>query len=384
MTKNIRTLLLLSLYILCAGSISGRLWAKSYPFVVVLDAGHGGKDPGARRGSIMEKDITLGVALHLGELIKANHPNIKVLYTRSTDKFVGLQQRADFANNHRASLFLSIHVNSAPSTVSGTETYVLGLDKQQSNLSVALRENKVMELEDNYKTIYKGYNPNSSESLIAFKLMQEAYQERSIELARLVEAQYRQAGRRSRGVRQAPFWVLSQSAMPSILTEIGFISDQAEAQFLSSKEGQAIIARALYRAVAKFYSGAASQQSSATEIEPITEPIGVSTSQVKKTEIKESAPKVAYSESQGNRNNATSYRVQFMAIPQLIDTQDKKFAHLGAPIYRMKYKNVYRYMVGDLKTLAEARNLRTQIKKYYKDAYVISMDKDGNYVGRVE
>lgn len=382
MAKRILTLLLL--YSICIGTFGDRLWAKSRPFVVVIDAGHGGKDPGARRGSIMEKDITLGVALRLGELLKANQPGIKVLYTRSTDKFVGLQQRADFANNHNASLFLSIHVNSAPGAVSGTETYVLGLDKQQNNLSVALRENKVMELEDNYKTIYKGYNPNSSESLIAFKLMQEAYQERSIELARLVEAQYRQAGRRSRGVRQAPFWVLSQSAMPSILTEIGFISDQSEAKFLNTKDGQATIARALYKAVTKFYGGSVTQPTSTADTPPEPDQEPHSIAQVETAEAQATAPKHAPSKQQTSTNNGLRYRVQFMSVPQLIDTKDKQFRRLGAPIYRMKHQSVYRYMAGNAQTLAEARTLRSKIKKYYKDAYIVSIDKNGNYLGRVE
>lgn len=381
MTKRI---LILLLCLLSAGGIGGRLWAKTRPFVVVIDAGHGGKDPGARRGAIKEKDITLSVALRLGELIRSNQPGIKVLYTRSTDKFVGLQERADFANRHNASLFVSIHVNSAPGVVSGTETFVLGLDKQQSNLSVALRENKVIELEDNYKTIYQGYNPNKSESLIAFKLQQEAYQDRSIEMARLVEAQYRAAGRSSRGVRQAPFWVLSQSAMPSILTEIGFITDPAEASFLSSKDGQATIARALYRAVAKFHADAVGKQAPAPEAiaEPAEEPIEVVATTAEAPE--DATPSRPKGKPQQAASTGLRYRVQFMSVPELIDTKDRQFRRLGAPIYRMKYKNVHRYMAGNARSLEEARALRTKIKKYYKDAYIVSIDKAGGYLGRVE
>lgn len=372
--------------LLLTGSNLWQAWAKARPFVVVIDAGHGGKDPGARRGGLQEKDITLGVALHLGELIKANHSGIKVLYTRNTDRFVGLQERADFANSHKASLFVSIHVNSAPGAVSGTETFVLGVEKQDNNFSVALRENQVMELEDNYKTTYKEYNRNKSESIIAFKLMQEAYQERSIEMARLVEAQYRKIGRRSRGVRQAPFWVLSQSAMPSILTEIGFITDPAEAKFLSSKEGQAAIARALYRAVVKFYSSTTNAPTTSTvEDEPaLVEGDTASAPLAPKTKSAETSTNTKPNKQSQTSCDGLRYRVQFMAVSKRIDTKDKQFSWLKVPIYRMKYKNIYRYMAGNTGTLAEARSLRSHIQKYYKDAYIVSIDKSGAYQGRVE
>lgn len=386
-----RLLILFVTYIIAVQGALYCLEAKEAPFVVVIDAGHGGKDPGARRGAVMEKNITLGVALRLGELIKSNHKNIKVLYTRSTDKFVGLQQRADFANKHHASLFLSIHVNSASGAVSGTETYVLGLDKHKNNLNVALRENKVMELEDNYKTIYRGYNPNSSESLIAFKLMQEAYQERSIQLAKLIETQYRCAGRVSRGVRQAPFWVLSQSAMPSILTEIGFLSNPKEANFLNSQEGQSTIARALYQAVREFYLGAGVNQAPYTEVVDIELPetdIDTTAGETVASEPSVQAPALQAQPNKAERTVTSSkgvrYRVQFMSVSQKIDTQDKSFKRLKVPIYRAKHDKTYRYLAGDAKTIAEARQLRKRIGKYYKDAFIVGYDKSGRYLGRIE
>lgn len=230
--------------------------AKKGDFVVVIDPGHGGKDSGAVGYGYKEKNIVLSVAKKLGKLIKEKHSGVCVLYTREKDVFIGLQARSDYANKHKASLFISIHANSAaPNTrVRGTETYVLGLEKQGSNLSVAMRENEVILLEKDYKTTYKGFNPKDVESYIMFDMMQEAYLTRSIDMAKFVEQQYRKSGRSSRGVRQAGLWVLSQSAMPSILTEIGFISNKADANYMGSEAGQDEIAEGLARAFTKFYN----------------------------------------------------------------------------------------------------------------------------------
>ena len=208
-------------------------------FTVVIDAGHGGKDPGTVGNGGKEKDITLSVAKIVGRKIKANHPEVRVLYTRETDTFVGLQARADYANRHKASLMLSIHVNSAPTaTVNGTETYVLGVSKFANNLSVAMRENKAMLLESDYKTTYRGFDPTSTESYIMFDLMQDAYITKSIDFANRLQRRYRTHGRYSRGVRQDILWVLSQSAMPSVLTEIGFLTNKQEANLIVSPTGQ--------------------------------------------------------------------------------------------------------------------------------------------------
>ena len=165
-------------------------------FSVVIDAGHGGKDPGTVGNGGKEKEITLAVAKLVGKKIKASHPEVRVLFTRETDVFVGLQARADFANKHKASLMLSIHVNSAPTaSVHGTETYVLGLSKFANNLSVAMRENKAMLLESDYKTTYRGFDPTSTESYIMFDLMQDAYITKSIDFANRLQKRYRSSGR---------------------------------------------------------------------------------------------------------------------------------------------------------------------------------------------
>ena len=231
-------------------------WADAQRlFTVVLDAGHGGKDSGTVGNGGKEKDITLAVAKLVGAKIQATHPEVRVLYTRRTDVFVGLQERADFANRNQASMMLSIHVNSAPSkSVYGTETYVLGVAKLANNLSVAMRENKAMLLESDYKTTYRGFDPTSTESYIMFDLMQDAYFNKSIDLANHIQRHYRRSGRYSRGVRQDILWVLSQSAMPSVLTEIGFLSNSSEAAYMLSSQGQEELASSIAGAFSSYYA----------------------------------------------------------------------------------------------------------------------------------
>ncbi len=373
-----QTIFRLVMLLLCLG-LSHELYARGGRFTVVIDPGHGGKDPGAIGHGYREKDVVLAIAKKLGQRIKDEHPNVRVLYTRERDVFVGLQARADFANRHKASLFISIHANSTGSSgsASGTETYVLGLSKQSNNLSVAMRENKAMLLEDNYQTIYKGFDPSSAESYIMFDVMQEAYLQRSIDMATFVEAQYKRKGLRSRGVRQDAFWVLSQSAMPSILTEIGFISNRRDAEYMGSSSGQSEIAEALARAFSKFYLGRdvegreASQESRETAEE-------LDDSSTRSSQA--SGRKGATSERQARGKSL--YRVQITTDTERIDTQDRRFARLGMPVRRERLGKVWVYMVGGTKDLAEARSLRRKVSKYYKDCFIIEY-VGGKRSGRV-
>ncbi len=217
---------------------------------VVIDAGHGGKDSGCSGKSVKEKDIALAVALKVGEYIKLNVPDVEVLYTRETDKFVELHERASFANRNSADLFISIHCNhSSVSSVQGTETYVIGNDKKDVNLEVARRENSVVALETNYKDNYDGFSLDDPTSDIIFSLYQNSYMKQSLKFAELIEDQFKnRAMRYSRGVKQESFLVLYKTSMPSVLIEIGFLSNKAEAQFLDSDIGQALIGSAVYRA----------------------------------------------------------------------------------------------------------------------------------------
>lgn len=227
--------------------------ADNNNFVVVLDAGHGGHDPGAVGPIIYEKKINLGVILALGEMISKSDPKVKVVYTRKTDVFIPLQERADIANNAKADLFISVHTNANNNPASdGAETYTLGLTKSKSNLDVAMRENSVILLEDDYKVKYEGFNPKSVDSYIMFECIQDKYLDKSVQIASEIQKNFVSAGRKDRGVRQAGFWVLHKTAMPSILVEVGYISNPEEERFLASDAGQQKMASAIFAAFEKF------------------------------------------------------------------------------------------------------------------------------------
>lgn len=219
-------------------------------WTVVIDAGHGGKDPGAIGSISREKNINLAVALKTGEYLEKNIKNIKVLYTRKTDVFVELNERADFANRNKADLFISIHTNwISKNTIKGTETWIMGPAKNDQNLEVAMKENEVILLEDDFSEKYEGFDPKSPESYIMFTVMQNIYSEQSMWLASHIQSQFRnRAGRNDRGVKQAGFWVLYMTAMPSVLVETGFITNQEEEKYLNTNEGQDYIASSIFRA----------------------------------------------------------------------------------------------------------------------------------------
>lgn len=224
---------------------------------VVIDAGHGGKHPGTSGNNYLEKDLTLKVALKIGKLIEENLPSVQVIYTRKTDVFIGLAERAKIATDNKANVFISIHANSLPEktpdakkqSIYGTETYVMGLHKNEENFEVAKRENSVILVEDNYKEKYQGFDPNSPESYILFSLNQSASLESSLDLASKIENEFsKRAGRKSRGVKQAGFQVLWMTTMPSVLVEIGYLSNTKEAKELNSDKVQDYIASAIFRA----------------------------------------------------------------------------------------------------------------------------------------
>ena len=225
------------------------VWAEK-PYTLVLDAGHGGKDAGAVGKFSLEKDLNLKLVLQVGELINERYPDVKVVYTRSTDVFIPLQQRADIANKNNADLFLSIHTNAAESKAAhGVETFILGTEKMEKNLDVAMRENAVIKLEADYKTTYQGFDPNSIDSYIMFELMQNSYMDQSLLFADQVQQRFvGHLNREDRGVRQAAFWVLLKTACPSVLFEMGFISNPEEERFLNQDASIAQMANALVNA----------------------------------------------------------------------------------------------------------------------------------------
>ncbi len=246
---NIRTkVFLLAITLLNSSAMVER--ADIVVDTVVIDAGHGGKDPGTRGVFLKEKDVALKIALKVGALIEKNIPGVKVIYTRKNDRYLGLDERAALANKNKADLFICIHANAiSKAEVNGTETYVMGLYKSGGNLDVAKRENSVILLDDNYEERYEGFDPNSPESNILFSIAQGAFQESSLKFAEKVEAEFKgRVGRRSHGVKQAGFWVLWRTAMPSVLIEVGFLTNPTEEQFLSEEKGQNMISSGIYRA----------------------------------------------------------------------------------------------------------------------------------------
>ncbi|MDQ1332377.1 MAG: MurNAc-LAA protein, partial [Bacteroidota bacterium] len=219
-------------------------------WVIVIDPGHGGRDPGALGSFSMEKNINLAIALKTGEYISENLKNVTVVYTRNDDSTVDLIERPRIANKNNADLFISIHSNWADnSVVAGSETYIMGVTKDDENLAVAMKENEVILLEDDYSTKYQGFDPKSSESYIIFTLMQNVFQKQSTDLALKMQTQFAErVERKNRGVKQAGFWVLFNTTMPSVLVETGFVTNSAEERFLNSRQGQDYMASAIYRA----------------------------------------------------------------------------------------------------------------------------------------
>lgn len=222
--------------------------AEKRNFTLVIDAGHGGHDAGAVGAYSKEKDINLRVALAFGKLVEENCHNVKVVYTRKTDVFIPLQRRADIANNNKADLFISVHTNALPAgrLAYGSETYTLGMARANANLAVAKRENAVITLENDYKTTYQGFDPNKAESYVIFEFMQDKYMKQSVDLASCIQKQYVSTGRPNKGVHQAGFLVLRNTSMPSVLTELGFITTPAEETYLNSKQGVMELSRSIY------------------------------------------------------------------------------------------------------------------------------------------
>lgn len=252
--RNIRIWLLLLAITVLNVSGSERPRSGTKVSVVVIDPGHGGKDPGTHGKSLREKEVALQISLRLGNYIEKKMPDVKVIYTRKDDRYIDLNERAEIANRAKADLFICIHANSASrQDAHGTETYVMGLHVTDQNFAVSRRENSVMLLDDNYKEKYEGFDPASPESYILFSLAQSAYQESSLKLAEKVEKQYKSgAVRNSHGVKQAGFWVLWKTTMPSILTEVGFLTNPKEEAYLSTSEGQDAIAVSLFRAFREY------------------------------------------------------------------------------------------------------------------------------------
>ncbi|MEM6720090.1 MAG: N-acetylmuramoyl-L-alanine amidase [Bacteroidota bacterium] len=337
-------------------------------FVVMIDPGHGGRDsgtPGTRRYKTAEKDIALDVSLALGKMLD-KLPNVKVLYTRTKDTYPTLSQRAIMTNKKKADLFISIHCNAqkGKGTAYGAETFVLGLSKNKANLEVAKRENSVIFLEDNYEEVYEGFDPNSPESLISLILLQEEYLDQSIEIASYIQKEFKvTAKRKDRGVKQAGFWVLSKTYMPSVLVELGFLTHKKEEDFLNSKKGKKIMTQSLYKAVKKYIE----LHSDTNFIDD--EEVSVDDSNIEvPTETK--ASRVI---------DGVTFKVQLSASSKKISTKPYNFKGLDQ-ISREKSGGIFRYFYGKTADYEEIKRLKEKAKKKgYKDCYVVAF-KNGKKV----
>jgi len=336
---------------------------ESHITTVIIDPGHGGKDPGAIGGRVKEKNVVLGIALKLGYYIKKNFPEIRVIYTRKTDVFIPLHKRADIANKANADLFISIHANAnSNKNVAGTETFVLGQHRSEDNLEVAKKENSVILLEDDYTTTYQGFDPNSSESYIMFELVQDEYKEQSISLANKIQKEFRlRAKRKDRSVKEAGFLVLRRTTMPGILIETGFLSNPAERKYLASNTGKEHIASAIYRAF-KIYKTDIEQKSSFHMV-------------AKHSRSKE--PQPANQTIQKNRKEKINlfYSVQIMALSRKIETTPANFKGLKN-VFCINDTKINRYFSGKYNTLQEAEQQQRKIKKYFSSAFVVGFQNN--------
>lgn len=327
----------------------------SNQFKVVLDAGHGGKDSGTHGFGINEKDIVLDVALIVGKMLK-KHDDIKVVYTRIDDKFIGLNERAVKANRQNADLFISIHCNGVKSkSAYGSETFVLGLHRNEDNLKVAMKENQVIELEEDYETKYDGFDPNSPESYIGFSLMQEEYLDQSILLADYMQKNFTlNLSRRNRGVKQAGFLVLRETYMPSVLVELGFLSNKNENYFLKSNKGKQQLAKQISQAILN-YKNALHIENKVTYKQDIN----------KNTEIDDEYP--------------VTFFVQIAAGKRKLKPISENFKGLQ-PISRIKEGNLYKYRFAASNSHKYIQNKLLEAKKKgYKGAFIIAY-QDGRKI----
>ena len=334
-------------------------------FTVVIDAGHGGKDPGALSAnkSIQEKDITLKVALMVGENIKKKHPEVNVLYTRQKDVFVGLNDRARMANKANADLFISIHTNAATNrTAKGAETYTLGIEEERTerNLDIAKRENGVIFLEENHEKKYANFNPNSPESYIIFEYMQSEFVKESIHIAQYVQTNLTaQAQRYDRGVRQAGFLVLHATSMPSILVELGYISNAEEAKYLASETGQKKLSNCISTAFDKYYADLNKQMGNAA-MDYLVE-----------NETPDATSVVETPTPTSNTDNKPVFKIQFMVSSTKLDNKDKAFKGL-TPVDYYYDKGLYKYTYNATTDYNKILQVKKKVNEKFKDAFIVA------------
>ena len=338
-------------------------------FVVVLDAGHGGKDPGAvgSSSSNREKDINLAITLEVGRLLKANCPDVKLIYTRSTDVFIELGRRAEIANKAKADLFVSVHTNALPKNArkaTGVQSYTLTLRTASTNLAVEKRENSVIALEGEAAKKYN-YNP-SPESNIMFELMQDHDMKESVNFAKIVQNEMvHTAGRNDMGVLQANLAVLRLTYMPSVLLEVGYISTPSEEQFLMSTTGRQTMAKSIYNAIVRYKAQITGKESKLEK--PSTTPVQTTATTTPEVNTATAVPSTT------NGEKRTVYKVQIFSGSAKLKSNDKQFKGLNCEMHEKEGRYTYTY--GSAYTMEEARQLRQSILDKFPQAFIVTFEE---------
>ena len=365
-------------------------------FTLVIDAGHGGHDAGALGAMSKEKNINLNVALAFGRYVEANCPDVKVVYTRKTDVFVTLHERANIANRNKADLFVSIHTNALPKgkQARGLETYTLGMNRAEENFDVAKRENAVILYEKDYKQRYEGFDPNSSESYIMFEFLQDKNMAQSVELAKMVQKRTcASANRTNKGVRQAGFLVLRETSMPSCLIELGFITTLSEEQYLNTKQGVDALGYGIYQAFVDYRnkfdkSITVPFRIGERMIEPQQSPqelVKDNTEQMPKQQGDETTGKEEQKESPADtrqNDGAPVFKIQFLTATGKIRNGDKRLKDIEDYDYYVDGKT-YKYTVGCSENYNEIYRLRKTILHKFPQAFIIAF-KNGERTDVVE
>ena len=365
----------------------------TYAFTIVLDAGHGGHDAGAVGSFSKEKNINLRYTLLVGDMIKKNIPDAKVIYTRDKDVFVDLNERARIANRNKADLFVSIHTNSSKNTsANGMETFTLGVSRSKENMEVAMLENSVIKLEEDYETKYEGFDPNSVDSYIMFEFMKDQYTDRSITCADFIQTKMINTSKRNdRGVRQAGFLVLRATAMPSVLVELGFISNKDEEKYLNNNENQVKLATAIFNGIKEYKheldkkSGGAKSEELAVRSEElkaeVTEPVEV-TQPKKDLEAKEeNKGELTKEKEEITANSDYEFYIQYLVSKNNYSLDNAVFKG-HTPTKVLNENNLYKYLIGpfDVNTVFKKRN---EITKNFPDAFIVAY-KEGKKVSTPE
>ena len=340
--------------------------AMAGDFVLVIDPGHGGRETGAIGRKGREKDINLAVAAQLGQYIANEHPDVKIVYTRTRDVAVGLDERANIANKANANLFISIHANGVKNkpSVSGAEVFTFGVTRIAENLEVAKRENSVILYEEDYEQKYEGFNPNSAESYIIFEFMVNLYSEQSINFASKVQRELvKTAKRKDRGVKQAGFLVLRKSSMPSILIELDFISNQEAENYMLSQAGQRSLARSICNAFTEYKK----------EFDRMDKRPALENPVAQKTQVRvipNSKPQLQVSEKPVSSNRV--YKIQILSSTKKLPDNSKELKGYKAGYY--VEGNYYKYTYGESQDWNEINELRKKIAKDFKDAFIVTFE----------